>query len=349
MKDFDEDEDQEELVVLGDAGCAVMRVGAGLWVAAASAAATARRMEVMSSGRRLGVGGCGGPDVTWRPGGMMWSAAVGEGGAGLRSSPCGLGLAGVLQCVRLCGLALAGGNSPWAASGGMRGGGPGVPGVCAGGVCGSLGELVVPWGLGLLAVGVCGLLGVGGGEGCSAGGSVAGVCGFFGGWGRPVSRGPGLPAMVGVCGPPGVKRRGRRRGGDCARGVCCVGVCVRLQRAPVWSVVGRAVWRRGLPSSAAAARTLQMSVHIWCTSWSVMGRGYPSSGLRPTRQRILWMAWYPQLRECCGLGGGFFRVSGHASICVWAVGMAQIQGTVSMDGQRRLIHPVRQSMASLRW
>ena len=48
-------------------------------------------------------------------------------------------------------------------------------------------------------------------------------------------------------------------------------------------------------------------------------------------------------------GGGSFRVSGPAWICVWAVGMAQIQGTVPVDGQRRLIHLVRQSMASPRW
>ena len=49
-------EDEEEVVVLGDAGCAVMRAVAGLW-AAASAAATAGRMEGMSSGCRLGVVG----------------------------------------------------------------------------------------------------------------------------------------------------------------------------------------------------------------------------------------------------------------------------------------------------
>ena len=83
---------------------------AGLW-AAASSAATAGRMEGMSSGCRLGTGGWGGPAVTWRPGGPIWSAAVGKGGAGLRSPPSGLGCAGVLQCVRLCGLASAGGNS----------------------------------------------------------------------------------------------------------------------------------------------------------------------------------------------------------------------------------------------
>ena len=48
------------------------------------------------------------------------------------------------------------------------------------------------------------------------------------------------------------------------------------------------------------------------------------------------MGWYPQVRECCGLGGGgSFSVSGPALICVWAVGMAQIQGTVPVDGLQR--------------
>ena len=61
------------------------------------------------------------------------------------------------------------------------------------------------------------------------------------------------------------------------------------------------------------------------------------------------MAWYPQVRECCGLGGVIGRVSGPASICVWAVRMAQIQGTVPVDAQRRWIQWVRQSMANPRW
>ena len=80
-------------MVLGDAGCAVMRAVAGLW-AVASAAATAGRMECMSSGCRLGLGGLGGPAVTWRPGGPIWSAAVGEGRAGLWPCPSGLGVPG---------------------------------------------------------------------------------------------------------------------------------------------------------------------------------------------------------------------------------------------------------------
>ena len=130
-------------------------------------------------------------------------------------------------------------------------------------------------------------------------------------WGR------GLRAMVGVLGLLGGKQGGRGRGGDCA-GECAVSVYVSpCSGALVWSVVGWVVWRRSLPSSAAVARISQVSMRIWCTSWSVVGRGYASSGLRPTRQRILWMAWYPQVRERCGLGGGgSFRVSGPASICV---------------------------------
>ena len=47
--------------------------------------------------------------------------------------------------------------------------------------------------------------------------------------------------------------------------------------------------------------------------------------------------------------GGVGRGSGPASICVWVLGMAQIQGTVRADGQGRWIQWVRQSMASPRW
>ena len=192
----------------------------------------------------------------------------------------------------------------------------------------------------------CGV--VGGGEGCPVGGCVAGVCWCSGGRGRPVSRGPGVRAMVGVCGSPVEQREGGGMGGDCAAG-CAVSVYVSACRALAWAVVGRAVWRRSLPSSAAAARISQTSFRIWWTSWSVVGRGYASFGLRPARLRTLWMAWYPRVRDCCCLGGGFGRVSGPASTCVWAVGMAQTQGTVPVGGQRRWIQWVRQSMANPRW
>ena len=213
MEDVDEDENEEEVVVLRDAACAAMRAGAALWAVAAPAAATAGRMEGMSSDCGLGAGGWGGPAVTWRPGEPICSAEVGGGGAGLRSPPSELGLDRRLQCMRACGLASAGGNSLRGLYSGAGQVGPGVSGVCAGGVCGSLGGLGVPWGVGLLAAGVCGWPGVVDGEGCSAGGSVAGVCGCFGGWGRPVLRGPGLRVMVGVCGPPRGKLGGRGRGG----------------------------------------------------------------------------------------------------------------------------------------
>ena len=142
VEEVDEAEDEEEVV---DAGWAVMRAGLR---AAASAAATAGRMEGMSSGCRLGAGGWGGPVVTWRPGGPIWSAAAGKGGAGLWLSPSELGWARVLQCARLCGLASAGGNSSRGLHSGAGGGGPGSSGVCAGGVGGPLGAVGVPRGAG---------------------------------------------------------------------------------------------------------------------------------------------------------------------------------------------------------
>ena len=127
VEEVDEAEDEEELV---DAGWAVMRAGLR---AAASAAATAGRLEGMSSGCRLGAGGWGGPVVTWRPGGPIWSAAAGEGQAGLWPSPSGLGWARVLQCARLCELASAGGEQfAWAAFRGRGGVGLGLLGCVRG-------------------------------------------------------------------------------------------------------------------------------------------------------------------------------------------------------------------------
>ena len=120
VEEVDEAEDEEDVV---DAGWAVMPAGLR---AAASAAATAGRMEGMSSGCRLGASGWGGQVVTW-------SAAAGEGGAGLWPSPSGLGWALVLQCVRFCGLASAGGNSSRGLHSGAGKGGPGSSrGVCGG-------------------------------------------------------------------------------------------------------------------------------------------------------------------------------------------------------------------------
>ena len=263
----------------------------------------------MSSGCRLGVVGWGAPAVTWPPGWPIRSAPAGEGGAMLGSSPPGLGWSGVLQCVGLCGLASAGGNSSPGLHSGARGDRPGFSGPGAGSMCGPLGTVGVLPGAGLPAVGVCGLSCVGGGGGCPAGGSVAGVCCCLNEWGRPVSQGPGLRVLGG-------KRGERGKGGDCAGGGVVSVYVSACSGALVWSVVGRAVWRRSLPSSAAGASILQTSMRIWCTSWSVVGRGYASSGLRPRRRRILWMAWYPQVRECWGLGGVLLGVWACLDLCV---------------------------------
>ena len=223
VEDVEEDEDEEELMVLGDVGCAAMQAGAVLWAAAASAAATAGRMEGISSGCGLEAGGWRGQAATWQPGGPIRSAVVGGGGMGLRSQPSGFGWAGLLpmcEGVRVC---VRGQEQfAWAAFGG-REVGPWVSGVRAGRACGSLGGPGVPWGVGLFAVGVCGLPGLWGGEGRSAGGFVAGVCGSSGGRGGGVSRGLGLRPMVGVCGPLG-------ESGEAGAGGVGLGLCALCRR-----------------------------------------------------------------------------------------------------------------------
>ena len=125
-EDVEEDEDEEAVVVLGDVGCATMRAGAALRVTAASAAATAGRMGGMFSGCGFWAGGWRGPAATWRPGGLIWSAAVDGGGAGLRSPPSGSSLVGLLQPVRACALASAAGNSSRALHSGAGGVGSGA-------------------------------------------------------------------------------------------------------------------------------------------------------------------------------------------------------------------------------
>ena len=51
-----------------------------------------------------------------------------------------------------------------------------------------------------------------------------------------MSRGPGVRAMVGVCGSPGEQREGRGMGGDCAVG-CAVSVYVSARS-------GALAWRK---------------------------------------------------------------------------------------------------------
>ena len=206
VEEVDEAEDEEEVV---DAGWAVMRVG--LW-AAASAAATAGRMEGMPPGCRSGAGGWGGPVVTWRPGWAIWSAAAGEGGAGLRPSLSGLGWARVLQCARSCGLVSAGGNSSRGLHSGAGGGGPGSSGVCVGGVGGPLGGVGVPRGRGSPRR-VC--------VGCRVWGAVKGVR-WVGVW----------RACAGVRAAGGGPCRGAR---GCARWWACVGLRLGSERAGAWA------------------------------------------------------------------------------------------------------------------
>ena len=168
---------------------------------------------------------------------------------------------------------------------------------------------------------------------------------LFGRVGEARVAGPGAARVGWRVWAAGLEAGGKGHGRGLRGGGGVVSVYVSAcSGALVWSIVGRAVRRRSLPSSAAAARISQTSMRIWCTSWSVVGRGYASFGLRPTRREILWMAWYPQVRDRCGPWGGSFRMSGPALICVWAVGMAQIQDTIPVDGQRRWIQ-----LASPRW
>ena len=89
---------RRKLFFWGDA----VRAEAGLWAAAASAAATAGKMEGISSGCGLQAGGWRGPAATWRPAGPIRAAAVRGGGVGLRSLLSGFGRAGLLQCGRVC-------------------------------------------------------------------------------------------------------------------------------------------------------------------------------------------------------------------------------------------------------
>ena len=97
---------------------------------------------------------------------------------GRRSPPTGLGWAGLLQFSRLHASVSTGGNS-WCGLHLWAGGdGPRLTGLRTVGVCGPLGGLGVPWGVGLFVAGVYGLPGVKGGESCIVGASVAGVCGF---------------------------------------------------------------------------------------------------------------------------------------------------------------------------
>ena len=111
VEDDDEDEDEEEAVVLEDAGCADMLAGTASRAVSTSAAATASKMEAISSGFWSRAGGFKGPATIRLRGGLMRWASVCGGGVGLRRPPSGFGWARLLQFARVCASASAGGNS----------------------------------------------------------------------------------------------------------------------------------------------------------------------------------------------------------------------------------------------
>ena len=154
VEDNEEEKDEEEVVVLGDARCAAMRAGVVLRVAAASAAATAGRIEALSTGCGLGAGGCKGRVAIWRLWRPTWTAAVCGGGVGLQLAPTGYGRAGLLQFARVCApIPGGGGDSLHGLHSGAAGDGPRPTGrrlVC---VCGSLGAPGVSSGVGLFVLG----------------------------------------------------------------------------------------------------------------------------------------------------------------------------------------------------
>ena len=79
--------------------------------------------------------------------------------------------------------------------------------------------------------------------------------------------GPGGALDGGRVWVSGWPARGEGHGQGLRGGGGVVSVCVSARSgALLWSVVDRAVWRRSLPSSAAAARISQTSLRIWCTS-----------------------------------------------------------------------------------
>ena len=337
MGDVDEDEDEEEVVVLGDAGRAVMRAVAGLWAAASEDGG-----HVL--GQQVGGAWLGGParDLAAQRADLVGSAGGGRRRAAVFTS--GLGCAGVLQCVRSCGLASAGGNSlrrlhSGAGGVGFRGC---VRGACAGhwagwACCGAWGSMRWEW----------------------AGRRVWGVLGGFGRWVRGgrvrlfwrVGEAP-------VAGPGGARAGWRVRAGWVAGGEgqgrrfrgggCRVGVCVRLQRcACVVSCRPGGLEEklaffcgRGEDFADERAYLLQLLVsggkRVPWLSPKADAAEDPVDGGVPAGEGVLW-------------GGGSFRVSAPASTCMWAVGMAEIQGTVPVDSQRRWIHWARQSMASPSW
>ena len=180
----------------------------------------------VAGGARPQPGGLLGPFSQRRCVGEAWSCEV-----------CLLGSAELGSCNvgGRAASASAGGNSLRGLHSGVRGLGSGVAGLCVGGMCGSLGGMGVPWGVGMLAAGVCGLV-----PARLAGrGGLWGVSGRSGGRGGPVLRDLGFCVSVGA-GEPLVGEWGWR-GRGCGDGFACsVPMYVFAFRgAFVWSRLGR--------------------------------------------------------------------------------------------------------------
>ena len=161
--------------------------------------------------------------------------------------------------------------------------------------------------------------------------------------------------------------RGLRSGvsGDGARltGLCVVGVCGSLGSGwpchGAWSSLWRVCVGTGVEGGG-KSRIMGPSVavcggRVWAFVW---GRESCVAGLLAGGgKRVLQGLAEPHVPEDSVDGMvpasegllGCFRVLEHALLCLWLLGMAQIQSAAAVVFERRLIHCDRRSMASPRW
>ena len=162
---------------------------------------------------------------------------------------------------------------------------------------------------------------------------------LFGRVGEARIAGPGVARDAGRVWVSGWAATWEGHGRRLRGGVCCVGACVCSQRrACVVSCKPGGLEEKLVVFTGRGkdfAEELANLVHVLvsggkrvCWLWAkTHAADDPVDGVVLAGEGVLWSE-----------GGGSFRVSGPASICVWAVGMAQIQGRVPVDGQRRWIH-----------
>ena len=244
--DHEVNEDNEEEVVLRDAGCAVMRAGAALRAAAGSAAANTGRMEAISSGSMMGAGGSKGRNLAAWGADLDGSGMRGRRRAAVSTDSVWLGRArAICEGARIS--AHGGGKVVWAAFRCRGGTGLGLRGFARWGwVCRGA------WGALWRVCAGCRVL-------VAAGHAL---------WGRPwracvgfrdrgaedPCRGARRSARRANVGHWVESREGRCRG--CGAGLECGDPVFLFARGGghVWSSVGLEVWRWSLPSTAVAAR-----------------------------------------------------------------------------------------------